>query len=77
MRHTDTEDDFDLKDPYSIHDMPEELYYELLEEYSIEELESYLSRDIEARGMDIEDFIRQERADDYGWTDEDTGLLDD
>jgi hypothetical protein len=62
------DDDFELTSATNIMDIPEDLYYKLLEEYDLNELQAYLKRDDELYGMDIETFVHLYRVDIYGLT---------
>ena len=73
----DYDDDFDLKSATNIMDIPDELYDKLLEEYDLDELETYLGRDDELYGMDIETFVHLDRIDNYGLNDDEMDSGDD
>ena len=66
------DDDFDLESATSIEEIPDDLYYALLAEYDLDELQAYLTRDDEFYSMDVGTFIHFYRVDSYGLTDEET-----
>ena len=60
--------DFDLHDARTIEDIPDEIYYRLLDTYDMRELESYLKRDSDLASMEISEFVHLYRIDTYGLT---------
>jgi len=58
-------------------EIPEDLYYKLLEEYDLDELEAYINRDDELYGVDIETFVNFDRIENYGLTDDEMDSGDD
>jgi hypothetical protein len=62
------DNDFELISATNIMEIPDDLYYKLLEEYDPDELQAYLNRDDELLGMDIETFVHLYRVDIYGLT---------
>ena len=65
-----SDDDFDLTTTTNIMEIPEDLYYKLLEEYDLDELEAYLNRNDELYDMDIATFVHLDRIDNYGLNDD-------
>ena len=64
------DDDFDLKTATNIMEIPEDLYYKLLEEYDVDEIEAYINRDDDLFSMDITTFVNLKRIEDYGLSDD-------